>query len=148
MRDLKRGLFEDLEITFPLDVDKRVNYMQRLLKRLALNKYKTVLSECKASAKVIAGDQWTLSAKKYVIMEKFRTWEKLYSVEVSGDMYLGAHRLLDFEKEIWFELGKIIWKKHRSVLQDHIKYIHNENLKPFRVFILQYAKSAHEMHDI
>ena len=78
MHDLTRGVFEHLEITSPIDVDKKVKYTQRLLRGLALNKYKTVLAQCKETAKVIAGDQWTLGEAKYVTMDQLWTWEKLY----------------------------------------------------------------------
>ena len=55
-----------------------VNYTQHILRGLALNKYKTVLAQCKETAKVIAGDQWTLGEAKYVTMDQLWTWEKLY----------------------------------------------------------------------
>ena len=41
-----------------------------------------------------------------------------------------------------------MWKKHRSVLQDHVKYIQNDIVKTFRSGILQYTKRVHEMHDL
>ena len=41
-----------------------------------------------------------------------------------------------------------MWNKHRSVLQDHVKYIHNDIVKSFRVMILQYIKSLHDMHEL
>ena len=43
MRDLTSGVFEHLWITSPLDVDQRVNYMQRHIRVEALKKYKSVL---------------------------------------------------------------------------------------------------------
>ena len=43
MRDLTSGSFEHLEIPSPPDADKIVRYTQRLLRRLALKKYKTIL---------------------------------------------------------------------------------------------------------
>ena len=47
MRNLTIGVFEHLEIAPPLFVDEKVNYMQRLLRGLALKKYKKILVECK-----------------------------------------------------------------------------------------------------
>ena len=41
-----------------------------------------------------------------------------------------------------------MWKKHQSVFQDHIKYIHSDILKTFRVGIIQYAERVREMHDL
>ena len=45
-------------------------------------------------------------------------------------------------------MGKAIWRKHRSVYQDHLKYIRNDIVKPFRVVILRYANRVQEMHDL
>ena len=45
-------------------------------------------------------------------------------------------------------MGKSMWRKHRSVFQDHVKYIHNDIVKHFRVWSLHYAESVCVMHDI
>ena len=80
-------------------------------------------------------------------MEKLCTWKKLDGVDSSGNMYLGTDRCLSSEKDIWFELGKSMRKKHRSVLQYHVRKIHNDIVKTFRVGILQYSKRVREMND-
>ena len=49
MRDLTSGVFEHLDTTFPMEVDQRVDYTQRILRGAELNKYKAVLLECKYS---------------------------------------------------------------------------------------------------
>ena len=147
MRNLTSIVFEKLETNLPLDVDKIVNYMQVLLRGSAINKYKTVLAECKGLEKGIAGDQWTLGTTEDVTKDKFWTWEKLYGADASGDVYLCADRCLDFEKDIWLESGKIIRKKHWIIFQDHVKYIHNKMVKPFRFGILQYSERVREMHN-
>ena len=41
-----------------------------------------------------------------------------------------------------------MWRKHRSVFQDHIKYLCKDILKPFRVVIIRYAERVKEMHDL
>ena len=41
-----------------------------------------------------------------------------------------------------------MWKKHQSVFQDHVKYIHNSIVKPFIFGILQYVKHFCEMHGV
>ena len=56
-------------------------------------------------------------------------------------------RSINSEKYIWFDLGKIVWKKHCSVFQDHIKYIHKDIVKPFQVAIIRYDDRVQEMHD-
>ena len=40
-----------------------------------------------------------------------------------------------------------MWRKQRSTFQDHVKYIHNDKIKPFRVGIIQYAECVREMQD-
>ena len=89
-----------------------------------------------------------LGAAKVATMEKFWTWEKLYGVDAGGDVYLGVDRCLDFEKDIWSELGNSMWKKHWSVLQYHVKQNHNDIVKPFRVGILHQSERIREMHDL
>ena len=56
MHDLTVGVFENLEIILPADVDKRIAYTQRILIVSALKKYREVLVTCKQSAKELAGD--------------------------------------------------------------------------------------------
>ena len=79
-------------------------------------------------------------------MGQFCAWEKVYGIDTDGDAYLGRDKCISFEKELCFELEKGMWKKHRSVFQDHIKYIKNDIVKPFLVGILHYAERAQEMN--
>ena len=39
-------------------------------------------------------------------------------------------------------------EKHRSVFQEHVKYIHNDIVKPLRFVILHYSERVHEMHNL
>ena len=41
-----------------------------------------------------------------------------------------------------------MWRKHRSIFKDHVKYIHYDIVKTFRVGILRYAEHVHEMQDL
>ena len=131
-----------------MDVDKWVNCTQRILRGPALKKYKKVLVECKELVKGIAGYQWIIGPTKDVTMEQLCTWGKQYYINISGGMYLVRNICIEFDKDIWFKLGKIMLKRHRIILQDHVKYIHNDIVKPFRVSIIQYAECICEMHDL
>ena len=51
MRELTIGVFEHLEITSPMDVDKRVSDMQRILKEAGLKMYRDVLLGCRQLTK-------------------------------------------------------------------------------------------------
>ena len=79
-------------------------------------------------------------------MEYFQTWDKADRIDSDGDPIIGADHCKDFDKELWFELGKYMWRKHRSKFQDHIKYTNNEIVNPYRVSILQYEYRVNEMH--
>ena len=146
MRNIKFGVIENLDMTYPMVVDKRVDYMQSALSGTALKKYKKLLVGYKESVKGVAGYQWTLGVKMGVTMENFRSWVNNDAINGSGDMYLGRYRCINFDTEIWFDLGKIIWGKNRITFQDHIKYTHNDILKTFRVGIIQYAEQVRHMH--
>ena len=41
-----------------------------------------------------------------------------------------------------------MWRKHQSVYQDHMKYVCNDIVKPFKVKILRYAKRVRDMNDL
>ena len=60
MRDITARVFDHLEITSHMDVDKRLAYTQRIIRGFTLTKYREVLVTCRHSAKNIAGDMWTL----------------------------------------------------------------------------------------
>ena len=62
-------------------------------------------------------------------------------------VFTGVERCTEFEEYMWFDMGKSMWRKHCSIFQYHVKYIHNDILKPFRVGISQYSKHICEMYD-
>ena len=66
MRDLTVGVFEHLEITSPMDDDKRIKYTQNILSVTSLKKYKQILVGCKESEKGLSGDQWDMGVTKNV----------------------------------------------------------------------------------
>ena len=102
---------------------------------------------CRHLAKELAGDEWTLGKLTRLSAEDFWTWEKTYITGYDGDDYLAWDKCVYFERELWFQLGKCMWRNHWSVYQDHIKYVCNDIVKPFKVKILHYAKRVREMHD-
>ena len=44
--------------------------------------------------------------------------------------------------------GKVHVEEHQSVYQDHMKYVHNDILKPFNIKIHRYARRVREMHEL
>ena len=41
-----------------------------------------------------------------------------------------------------------MWRKHRLIFQNHVKYTHNDIFKPSRVGIIQYTESVREMQNL
>ena len=58
------------------------------------------------------------------------------------------YKCINFDKELWFELGKCIWRKHHSVFRDQLKYICNDIVNPFCVEIFHYAEHVQDIHDL
>ena len=103
---------------------------------------------CKHLAKDLAGDKWTLGDLSGVSTEDFWNWKKMDTIGYEENLYLAIYKCVDSERELWFELVKCMWRKHQSVYQDHIKYVHNAIVKSFKDKILRYAKRMREMHDL
>ena len=60
-------------------------------------------------------------------------------MEYDGHDYLAQDECVEFERILWFELGRCMWRKHHIFYQDHMKYVRNDILKPFKVKFLRYA---------
>ena len=41
-----------------------------------------------------------------------------------------------------------MYRKHRSIYQDHMKYIHNDIVNTLKVKIICYSESVRDMHDL
>ena len=80
-----------------------------------------VLRACKELAKDIAGDKWTLVYLRELSTDNFWYWENSDGLEDNRDAYLGLYKCVDFNKELWFELGKCMWRKYHSVFPNHLK---------------------------
>ena len=94
---------------------------------------------CIQSAKDITGDEWTLGKLIGLSAEYLWTWENTDTTGYDVHDCLARDKCIDFERELCFELGKCMWRKHWSVYQDHMKYVRNYIVKPFKVKILFYA---------
>ena len=71
--------------------------------------------------KELTGDKWTLSALKELSTDEFLTWGNKYCIVYDRDAYLELDKSANFEKDIWFNLGNCMWRKHQSVYQDHLE---------------------------
>ena len=59
----------------------------------------------------------------------------------------GSESAKEFEKLLWFELGKLIWKDHRQVYHEHIEYLQQNIVKPFKWPMVRYIGRIREMFD-
>ena len=81
MCNLTYVVFENLDIISLMDLYQRVAYMQCILRGSALQNHKTVLAECKQSAKELAGDKWDLGVLKGLSTDDFWDWAKKDGIE-------------------------------------------------------------------
>ena len=84
MSNLTVGNFDHLEITSPIDMDKRLAYKQRIIRGSALKKYRELLVTCRQSAKELAGDEWTLGKITGLSAKDFSTWAKTNTTGYDG----------------------------------------------------------------
>ena len=103
---------------------------------------------CRQLAKELAGDKWTLGELAGLSVKNFWTWAKMDTTGYDGHVYLARKKCVKFERELCFDLGKCMWRKHRSIYHNHMKYIHNDIVKTFKVKILCYAERVRDMHDL
>ena len=66
----------------------------------------------KHSAKELAGNEWTLGDLSGVSMEYLWTWAKTDTIGYDGHPYLAIDKCVNFKRELWFELGNCMWRKH------------------------------------
>ena len=66
-------------------------------------------------AKDLAGVSWTLGDLKELSTDNFWTWDKSDGIGYDIDAYLVLDKCVDFKKELWFKLGKVVWRKHRII---------------------------------
>ena len=89
IRNLTVGVFEHIEITSIMDVDRSIKYTYSIMGVPALNIYQQFLAECKDSSMGLPGYQWCIRLEKVVSMEQFWTWAKVNNIDGSG--YLSAY---------------------------------------------------------
>ena len=111
MRDLTIGVFENLYITYHMDVEKRLAYMQRIFRGAALKKYQEVLVICRQSTKELTGYEWNLRKLTGLSEENFWTWAKTNTTGYDVHPFLDRYKCVNFERGLWFDLGKCMWRK-------------------------------------
>ena len=101
MHNLTSGVFEHLDINSPMDVYQRVAYIQRILRRAVIKRYKAVLLECYKLARGMAGEKWNLSELKGLSMDNFCTWLNSDGVGYEKNAYLVLDKCVEFKRDLW-----------------------------------------------
>ena len=73
MRNLNSVVFDHRGITYPMEVEQRVAYMQRIMRGESIEKYKALLMEYKQSENDISEDKRTLGYFKALCTEELWT---------------------------------------------------------------------------
>ena len=95
---------------------------------------------CRQSMKELAGVEWTSGDMTGLAMEECWNWAKTDTTGYGQHPYLAIDKCVYFDRQLWLELGKCMWRKHRSVYQYHMKFVRNDIVKPFKVKILRYTE--------
>ena len=67
---------------------------------------------CRQLVKDLAVDEWTLGDMTRLAAGHFWTWANTDITGYDGHTYLAIDKCVNFERELWFELGKCMWRKH------------------------------------
>jgi hypothetical protein len=51
-----------------------------------------------------------------------------------------------YKTYVWFEMGKLLWTRHRTVQEEHIRYLENKVIKPFDMAIRDFYDRVVEMY--
>jgi hypothetical protein len=51
-----------------------------------------------------------------------------------------------YEAYVWFEMGKLLWTRHRTVQEEHIRYLENKIIKPYDMAIRDFYDRVIEMY--
>ena len=81
-------------------------------------------------------------------MEYLWTFENTDGLDADGDDIYGEDRCTDIERDLWLHIGNYTWKKNRSVFDDHMKYVNNDINNIYRVKILHYYDTTHEIYEL
>ena len=94
------------------------------------------------------GNKWNLGEDTIYVSNK-EFWEFARDNWLYRDGYVipGKERCIDFEWKIWFGLGKTMFNNHYSLFNNWLRYVHNENTKPYKVIIINYTEYMHWFFD-
>ena len=92
-----------------------------------------------------AGDQWGLGKPEYVCSYDFWALYNTNDLGCNGEDTTAKDMCIDIDISIYFILEKLMRKKHKNVLGEHIYYVRNYIQKPFKMGTLEYTEHVCEM---
>ena len=66
---------------------------------------------------------------------EIQEWKDNEESFVSGEQHCEA-----FERRIWFDLGKKMWRNHRNVHDDHMHYLQTDIIKPYKMSMIDFVE--------
>ena len=81
-------------------------------------------------------------------MEYFWALAKAYGLDYYGYEILCMTQCNEIKQDLWFQLGKLMWRKYLSVFNQNINYNNNDIHNPYKAVILQYAEREREMNGL
>ena len=115
MHDLTVGVFEHVAIKSDMDVDKMINYMQRIIRGTAIKKYTGSgivqgVGEVSIWRSVESGRNEGCDHVTVLVLVQNGQYQRFW-----GDIFSGPDRCNYYKKELWFELGKSTWRKYQHL---------------------------------
>ena len=98
-----------------------------MLKAYAIKEFNTVLRPYTEAVSIKDETNWN-----YVFMEYLLTSSNASGLYADGDTIVVKEKFKYIERNLWFHLGKYVWKNHHSVFNNHVRYTANDIHKPFR----------------
>ena len=68
--------------------------------------------------------------------------------EKKKQLMTGEEHCANFERHIYYKIGKIIWHDHGSVYEEQLKYLQNDICKPYKYSMIQYTERVRDLFEI
>ena len=143
-------------------LEKRIQLYQRVLKGNARTQFDEVvrdakvamldtydvkesnkLKNSKAFYQWLKEDDNLPDEVKSLTPDEIQDWKDNEESFVSGEQHCQA-----FERRIWFDLGKKMWRNHRNVHDDHLHYLMTDIVKPYKMSMIDFVERLRTLFDM
>ena len=124
--ELNMDIFERIGLTYWEVVYKMVRCTDHILKLTTNNKYQSVIHSWNVNVAAYIRNNWNFRKDSlYVTMKYFWSFSKAGFLDLNVHSIICRVLIIDFYREICFELAKTMWKNHHNVFDDHIIHVNN-----------------------